>query len=228
LAQPQRVLTIFAAASELPPEQRGDYLNKACAGEPQLRAHVESLLQAHDQAGRFLAEPTLDEPKSAAVRVPTPPKPRPSVTPVLQTPADEGLPGTRIGPYKLLQLIGEGGFGSVFMAEQEKPVARKVALKIIKLGMDTRQVVARFEQERQALAMMDHPNIAKVLDAGATDRAALLRDGAGQGRPHREYCDKNNLSIESGWSSLRRCATRCSTRTPRGSSTATSSPATCW
>ena len=89
----------------------------------------------------------------------------------------------RIGPYKLLQLIGEGGFGVVFMAEQEQPVRRKVALKIIKLGMDTRQVVARFEAERQALALMDHPNIAKVLDAGATDdRPAVLRDGAGQGR----------------------------------------------
>src|SRR5579859_7531188 len=77
--------------------------------------------------------------------------------------------GTRIGRYKLLQLIGEGGFGSVFMAEQETPVVRKVALKIIKLGMDTKQVIARFEAERQALAMMDHPNIAKVLDAGATE-----------------------------------------------------------
>src|SRR5262245_40198067 len=78
-------------------------------------------------------------------------------------------PGARVGPYKLLQRIGEGGFGSVFMAEQEAPVRRKVALKIIKLGMDTRQVVARFEQERQALALMDHPNIARVLDAGATE-----------------------------------------------------------
>src|SRR3989442_2076614 len=89
------------------------------------------------------------------------------------TRASDGLregPGTRIGPYKLLQLIGEGGFGSVFMADQEEPVRRRVALKIIKLGMDTRQVIARFEAERQALAMMDHPNIAKVFDAGSTER----------------------------------------------------------
>ena len=91
--------------------------------------------------------------------------------------------GGQIGPYKLLQQIGEGGFGVVYMADQTEPVKRRVALKIIKPGMDTRQVIARFEAERQALAMMDHPNIAKVLDAGH-DRIgpALLRDGAGQGR----------------------------------------------
>ena len=106
-------------------------------------------------------------------------------------------PGTRIGPYRLLQLIGEGGFGSVFMAEQEKPVARKVALKIIKLGMDTRAVIARFEAERQALAMMDHPNIARVLDAGATEtgRPYFVMELC-KGEAIVEYCDKNNLSIE--------------------------------
>jgi len=115
---------------------------------------------------------------------------------VFSAPLREG-PGSRIGPYKLLQLIGEGGFGSVFMAEQEKPVARKVALKIIKLGMDTRQVVARFEQERQALALMDHPNIARVLDAGATEtgRPFFVMELV-KGDPIVEYCDKNNLSIE--------------------------------
>ncbi len=104
--------------------------------------------------------------------------------------------GMSIGPYKLQQLIGEGGFGSVFMAEQEKPVARKGALKIIKLGMDTHQVVARFEQERQALAMMDHPNIARVLDAGATEagRPYFVMDLV-KGDPISTYCDKNNLSI---------------------------------
>ena len=119
--------------------------------------------------------------------------PEPAAT--VAAPLREG-PGVKIGPYKLQQLIGEGGFGSVFMAEQEKPVQRKVALKIIKLGMDTRQVVARFEQERQALAMMDHPNIARVLDAGATEtgRPYFVMELV-KGDPIVEYCDKHNLSI---------------------------------
>ena len=92
--------------------------------------------------------------------------------------------GTIVGPYKLLEQIGEGGMGVVYMAEQQTPVRRRVALKIIKPGMDTRKVIARFEAERQALALMDHPNIAKVLDAGTTDgRPALLRHGAGQRHP---------------------------------------------
>ena len=111
-------------------------------------------------------------------------------------PAPGEAVGTRIGPYKLLQQIGEGGFGSVFMAEQEKPVSRRVALKIIKLGMDTRQVVARFEQERQALAMMDHPNIARVLDAGATDtgRPYFVMELC-KGQPITAFCDGITLSI---------------------------------
>src|SRR6516225_8385680 len=114
-----------------------------------LRGRVEVLLRAHAQANSLL---------DAA---------GPSPTPTIDTPAREG-PGTVIGPYKLLQQIGEGGMGTVFMAAQTHPVQRRVALKIIKPGMDSRQVVARFEAERQALALMDHPNIAKVLDAGTT------------------------------------------------------------
>ena len=111
-------------------------------------------------------------------------------------PLREG-PGTRIGPYKLLQQLGEGGFGIVFLAEQAQPVARQVALKIIKLGMDTRQVVARFEQERQALALMDHPNIARVIDAGATEtgRPYFVMELV-KGAPIGEYCDKNSLTVE--------------------------------
>jgi len=134
---------------------------------------------------------------TAPVHVDAVPKPQglDTATP-LAAPLREG-PGTRIGPYKLLQQIGEGGFGSVFMAEQDKPVARKVALKIIKLGMDTRQIVARFEQERQALAMMEHPNIARVIDAGATEtgRPFFVMELV-KGDPIVKYCDKNNLSIE--------------------------------
>ena len=131
-------------------EERAAFLDDACAGKPELRRRIELLLEAHDQSGEFL-EPALDQP---TIR--------------LEVPAEEG-PGTVIGRYKLLQKIGEGGMGVVYMAEQTEPVVRKVALKIIKLGMDTKQVVARFEAERQALALMDHPNIAKVLDAGATE-----------------------------------------------------------
>jgi len=106
-------------------------------------------------------------------------------------------PGTRVGPYRLLQQLGEGGFGVVFLAEQERPVVRQVALKIIKLGMDTRQVVARFEQERQALALMDHPNIARVLDAGATEtgRPYFVMDLV-KGVPIVEYSDRNHLTID--------------------------------
>ena len=123
------------------------------------------------------------------------------VGPLFELPADD-LSGTRVGPYKLLQRIGTGGFGDVYMADQEEPVRRRVALKIIKLGMDTRQVIARFEAERQALAMMDHPNIAKVLDAGATDAQSPI--GAGRpyfvmelvkGEPITTYCDREKLSI---------------------------------
>jgi eukaryotic-like serine/threonine-protein kinase len=143
-----------AALACASPQERAAYLDKACTGKPELRRRIEVLLAAHDQATGF-----LQNPQAAAAR--------PTVRLALQP---EEQPGERIGRYKLLQKIGEGGCGVVYMAEQEEPVRRRVALKIIKLGMDTRQVVARFEAERQALALMDHPNIAKVLDAGATDK----------------------------------------------------------
>jgi serine/threonine protein kinase len=104
-------------------------------------------------------------------------------------------PGDKIGRYKLLEQIGEGGFGVVYVADQEEPVRRRVALKVIKLGMDTKEVIARFEQERQALALMDHPNIAKVLDAGATasGRPFFVMEWV-KGERITEYCDKNNLT----------------------------------
>jgi len=131
----------------------------------------------------FSSEPTIDGPQNTAAAA------------IMAAHLSEG-PGSNIGPFKVLQLIGEGGFGSVFLAQQERPVQRRVALKIIKLGMDTRQVVARFEQERQALAMMDHPNIARVLDAGATatGRPYFVMELV-KGDPVVEYCDKHNLSI---------------------------------
>src|SRR5437763_143332 len=137
---------IFDAALELPAEERPAYLSRACSGNEALRRQVERLLRNLSRAGHFLTqgEQVASEP------------------PVLEKPGD------RIGRYKLLQQIGEGGCGVVYLAEQEEPVRRHVALKVIKLGMDTRSVIARFEAERQALAMMDHPNIAKVFDAGTT------------------------------------------------------------
>lgn len=182
---------IFEHAIGLERAQREGYLASACGTDAALRAEVEALLRAHDGAAKFLASPTAG---SLADAIPTADSPAAAAT--VASPLREG-PGTRIGPYKILQLIGEGGFGSVFMAEQEKPVSRKVALKIIKLGMDTRQVVARFEQERQALAMMDHPNIARVLDAGATDtgRPFFVMELV-KGDPIVEYCDKLSLRIE--------------------------------
>jgi eukaryotic-like serine/threonine-protein kinase len=144
-----RVCAIFAAALRCSPAERGALLAAACADDPQLHAEVERLL-ADDTTSR---DGFRDLPTVAAIPF---------------RPIAEG-PGARIGPYKLLQAIGEGGMGVVYLAEQDQPVRRRVALKIIKPGMDTAQVIARFAAERQALALMDHPHIAKVLDAGATD-----------------------------------------------------------
>jgi WD40 repeat protein/serine/threonine protein kinase len=164
---------IFLRAAEMPSaESREAYLAEACGADQVLRGRVLKLLESHRQDS-FLEGPTVD-----------------------LRPITENL-GDRIGRYKLLQKIGEGGMGVVYMAEQEEPVRRKVALKIIKLGMDTKQVVARFEAERQALALMDHPNIARVLDGGATEtgRPYFVMELV-QGVPITEFCDQNHLSVE--------------------------------
>ncbi len=187
-----REVTVFNAALQLPEEQRPAYLDEACAGDAALRLRIEALLRMHAEAGAFLEDPAPPPVPSAAAGKPVGPSGTirlafTSLTPVEKT-------GDRIGRYKLLQQIGEGGCGVVYMAEQSEPVRRKVALKVIKLGMDTKNVIARFEAERQALALMDHPNIAKVFDAGATET----------GRPYfvmelvkgvriTDYCDQNNL-----------------------------------
>ncbi|RYD33742.1 MAG: serine/threonine protein kinase, partial [Verrucomicrobiaceae bacterium] len=172
--------TIFnGALDHEDPEERSRFLEVACGGDPERRGQVERLLEAHNEAGGFFSN-TRKTPAAA------------------ENPGTGGLaaekPGDTIGQYKLLQQIGEGGCGAVYMAEQHEPLRRRVALKVIKSGMDTRQVIARFEAERQALALMDHANIAKVLDAGAT----------GTGRPYfvmelvrgiriTDYCDQHNL-----------------------------------
>src|SRR5947209_4509206 len=152
--------------------ERREYLDGACAADAALRAEVESLLDASARAGSFLDRPA----------------PGPGAT-IALPPGSEG-PGTVIGAYKLLQQIGEGGMGNVFMAQQTRPVQRKVALKVIKPGMDTRQVIARFEAERQALAMMDHVNIARVFDGGTTDngRPYFVMELV-HGIPITKYCD---------------------------------------
>jgi serine/threonine protein kinase/WD40 repeat protein len=182
MSEPNQSLEEFlfeAALTKPSAEERAAFLDGVCRDNPGLRARLEVLLEGHFQAEGFLSSGTKQvEQKSAP-------------------PAAEESGSTLIGRYKLLEKIGEGGFGEVWMAEQKEPVKRRVALKIIKLGMDTKQVVARFEAERQALALMDHPNIAKVFDAGATDT----------GRPYfvmelvrgiriTDYCDQNHLPTE--------------------------------
>ncbi len=175
----QRVKQIFNDAAGLKGSERAAFLERVCAGDTELQAEVEAFLHAAEQTKTFLGS---DEARSEVRR---------RFVPLAEQ------PGTKIDRYKLLQQIGEGGFGVVFMAEQEVPVRRTVALKIIKLGMDTKQVVARFEAERQALAMMDHPNIAKVLDAGSTDtgRPYFVMELV-KGVPITDYCDSANLATE--------------------------------
>src|SRR5688500_4459307 len=174
--------SIFIQALERDAGHRGAFLDEACASDPALRARVERLLQHHDHAS-FLVAPAAGSPG-----------PRADADATVERPLREG-PGTAIGPYKLLQQIGEGGMGVVFLAEQTRPVRRQVALKVIKAGMDTRQVIARFEAERQALAVMDHPNIARVLDAAATEsgRPYFVMELV-KGVPITRYCDEKRLT----------------------------------
>jgi len=177
---PQSEATLFQQASKLTGAERAGFLDQACLGDASLRKRLNALLAAHEESGDSLATSSPALKRTLKLE--------------LQTEQDEAV-GRTLGRYKLLERLGEGGCGVVYVAEQTMPVRRRVALKVIKVGMDTKQVVARFEAERQALAMMDHPNIAKVLDAGTTDK----------GRPYfvmelvrgiriTDYCDQNNLS----------------------------------
>ena len=154
---------MFNAALELPSKERPGYLSETCRDDLELHRHVAALLEAHERAGAFLQEPGDRSRPSEIAAIAR------QATIAGNGFASPGeMNGDQVGPYKLLQQIGEGGCGIVYLAEQEEPVRRRVALKVIKLGMDTKEVIARFEAERQALALMDHPNIATVLDAGAT------------------------------------------------------------
>jgi serine/threonine protein kinase/Tol biopolymer transport system component len=178
-----RAKQVFHEALDKTGSDRAGFVAAACADDLALRAQVEGLLKAHDEAGLFLASPTGSSDEAA----------RTATYLAAATPPE--APGKPIGPYKLLQVIGVGGFGVVYMAQQEQPIRRRVALKIIKPGMDTKEVIARFEAERQALAMMEHPNIAKVFDAGTTDagRPYFVMELV-QGVPITSYCDNNRLT----------------------------------
>src|ERR1700678_3525391 len=169
----EHVAALCEAAMSLDPGQRSAFLDRACGDEGALRQEVEELLNAEAAAGSFLRHPVFD----------------------LPTVDDSHASQRTIGPYRLLELIGEGGMGQVWLAEQNQPVRRRVALKLIKVGMDTREVVARFESERQALALMDHPAIAKVFDAGPTSQGApyfVMEYVAGV--PITAYCDNHRLN----------------------------------
>ncbi|TVQ33075.1 MAG: serine/threonine protein kinase [Phycisphaeraceae bacterium] len=177
---PDRVESIFHEARALPPDQRSAYLTSACGEDLALRSKVDAMLSAAEETADSLRATEDDATITRFALAP----------PRVQS---ERL-GQQIGRYKLLELLGEGGFGTVWAAEQREPVRRRVALKIIKLGMDTKQVIARFEAERQALAMMDHPNIAKVLDAGATETGRpFFAMELVKGVPIIEYCDREKL-----------------------------------
>ena len=177
--QTEKAKAIFLkAVEEFQPDQWPPYLAGACGNDAELRAHVDQLLKAHAEMGSIHANNGIDATTDMGSSV-------------------SEKPGTMVGPYKLLQQVGEGGFGVVYMAEQQEPVRRQVALKIIKPGMDTKEVIARFEAERQALALMDHPNIAKVLDAGATsDGRPFFVMELVKGVPVTEFCDKNSFSTK--------------------------------
>lgn len=174
---------IFYAALELTSQaERAAYIKKACGDDSSLLKRVQTLLEAHQAQDKFLEMPEVQPTDPDATQA--------------DSPEFEG-PGTKIGRYELLELVGEGGMGLVYLAEQKKPVKRRVALKIIRPGMDSIQVIARFEAERQALAVLDHPNIAHVFDAGTskTGRPYFVMEHV-KGTSITRYCDERKLSIE--------------------------------
>ena len=181
----ERESALFALAVEKPVAERAAFLQAVCGKDSALRLRLDELLAAHDQPDELLGDTASKPAAKATMKIG-----------FAEEPADEAV-GQTLGRYKLLERVGEGGCGVVYVAEQTQPVRRRVALKVIKLGMDTKQVVARFEAERQALAMMDHPNIAKVLDAGTTDvgRPYFVMELV-RGIRITDYCDQNQLSTK--------------------------------
>jgi len=184
---PRRVKELFVAALDLPDVQaRKGFLDHECGADAELRQRLDVLLAAHDSPHSALNQPLVAE--------------APGATAAFESLKDaapaEAVGSVIAGKYKLLQEIGEGGMGSVFMADQTHPVKRRVAVKVIKAGMDSARVLARFEAERQALALMDHPNIAKVLDAGTTEtgRPFFVMELV-KGIPLTQFCDVYKLPV---------------------------------
>jgi hypothetical protein len=190
----------FAALEKATAEERAAYLGAACGADSNLRQRVERLLAAHPQIGSFLEQPAQGQGGRAETPTDPPAEKGPTSPGLTETTfyrsPGEGVGGVIAGRYKLLEQIGEGGMGAVWVAEQTQPVRRKVALKLIKAGMDSKNVLSRFEAERQALALMDHPNIAKVLDGGTTEngRPFFVMEYV-KGIPFTRYCDDARLSI---------------------------------
>src|ERR671936_372602 len=184
-APPRSLKELFLAALEVAPEDRAAWLERECAADAGLREHLRLMLAAHDAP-----QSLLDRPQGGLAAL----RSAEDIGPTVEQPPAEA-PGTVIGPYKLIEQIGEGGMGTVWMAQQTEPVKRLVAVKLIKAGMDSKQVIARFEAERQALARMDHPNIARVLDAGTTGagRPYFVMDLV-KGVPITRYCDEHRLT----------------------------------
>src|SRR3954447_3524200 len=208
----RRVKVLFNVALDLPdPADRPGFLDRECGDDLELRERLEELLAAHDQPASALERPlaadrggfsaAVSEPLARGLAAAFGPGPPAAPGPTAEFLPESTPPGSILGTviagrYKLRQEIGEGGMGSVYLAEQTQPVKRYVALKLIKPGMDSRTVLARFESERQALALMDHPNIARVLDAGATDggRPFFVMELV-KGIPLTDYCDQHRLGL---------------------------------
>jgi eukaryotic-like serine/threonine-protein kinase len=189
----------FAALDKGSPEERAAYLDEACAADAGLRRRLEKMLAAQAQAGSFLEQPAR------------------SLLASIDDPITE-RPGTVIGPYKLMEQIGEGGMGLVFVAEQQRPVRRKVALKVIKPGMDSRAVIARFEAERQALALMDHPSPRSTMAAKRPAAGPTLSWSWSRASPSPTIAIKARFPFVTGWRCLSRFVRRCSMPIRKGSS----------
>jgi len=239
---PRRVKSLFNSALDLPdPADRRAFLDHKCGEDLELRQRLQDLLAAHDDPASALARPLAVNPGEANLEFTGPDQAAETTdqeaihggmtaTVLPESRLTGSVIGTVIaGRYKVREEIGEGGMGSVYLAEQTQPVKRRVALKLIKAGMDSRTVLARFESERQALALMDQPNIAKVFDAGSTEngRPFFVMELV-QGVPLTDYCDQHRLGLPERLTLFRQICSAVQHAHQRGSFTATSSRPTSW